>query len=104
MLQELAQLCSANLEWRRTLEPKFHEPRQQVNVAQVGFNRICRKRTLQLQVMLKMANMQFPHTQRYKFRFVQRLPYLLFVRSEEHTSELQSRENLVCRLLLEKKN
>src|SRR5690606_41949506 len=28
------------------------------------------------------------------------LPYS---RSEEHTSELQSRENLVCRLLLEKK-
>src|SRR5690606_39748642 len=27
----------------------------------------------------------------------------LEVRSEEHTSELQSRENLVCRLLLEKK-
>src|SRR5690606_40265430 len=26
-----------------------------------------------------------------------------FPRSEEHTSELQSRENLVCRLLLEKK-
>src|SRR5690606_41025725 len=25
------------------------------------------------------------------------------IRSEEHTSELQSRENLVCRLLLEKK-
>src|SRR5690606_40417826 len=25
-------------------------------------------------------------------------------RSEEHTSELQSRENLVCRLLLEKKD
>src|SRR5690606_41568021 len=29
---------------------------------------------------------------------------LIFLRSEEHTSELQSRENLVCRLLLEKKN
>src|SRR5690606_39735436 len=28
----------------------------------------------------------------------------LAARSEEHTSELQSRENLVCRLLLEKKN
>src|SRR5690606_41443225 len=28
----------------------------------------------------------------------------LYNRSEEHTSELQSRENLVCRLLLEKKN
>src|SRR5690606_42031990 len=27
----------------------------------------------------------------------------LLIRSEEHTSELQSRENLVCRLLLEKK-
>src|SRR5690606_40856481 len=29
-------------------------------------------------------------------------PHVL-ARSEEHTSELQSRENLVCRLLLEKK-
>src|SRR5436309_16135491 len=28
---------------------------------------------------------------------------LELARSEEHTSELQSRENLVCRLLLEKK-
>src|SRR5699024_11920023 len=28
----------------------------------------------------------------------------LLVRSEEHTSELQSRFDLVCRLLLEKKN
>src|SRR5690606_41853100 len=28
---------------------------------------------------------------------------LRIARSEEHTSELQSRENLVCRLLLEKK-
>src|SRR5690606_40353206 len=36
------------------------------------------------------------------------IKYLIFGnvlknRSEEHTSELQSRENLVCRLLLEKK-
>src|SRR5436309_14913080 len=33
------------------------------------------------------------------------LPLYQYVlpRSEEHTSELQSRENLVCRLLLEKK-
>ena len=29
---------------------------------------------------------------------------LTAVRSEEHTSELQSRGHLVCRLLLEKKN
>src|SRR5690606_40873008 len=33
------------------------------------------------------------------FRFV----FAPRARSEEHTSELQSRENLVCRLLLEKK-
>src|SRR5207302_4289724 len=30
-------------------------------------------------------------------------PVSTSARSEEHTSELQSRENLVCRLLLEKK-
>src|SRR5436309_11988454 len=30
-------------------------------------------------------------------------PSFAGTRSEEHTSELQSRENLVCRLLLEKK-
>src|SRR5689334_23957277 len=29
--------------------------------------------------------------------------YLLYLRSEEHTSELQSQFHLVCRLLLEKK-
>src|SRR5256885_8789873 len=33
-----------------------------------------------------------------------RLPILALPRSEEHTSELQSPCNLVCRLLLEKKN
>src|SRR5690606_39771600 len=36
--------------------------------------------------------------------FAGRKVVLFAVRSEEHTSELQSRENLVCRLLLEKKN
>src|SRR5690606_39893774 len=34
--------------------------------------------------------------------FCERMAHSLS-RSEEHTSELQSRENLVCRLLLEKK-
>src|SRR5438046_8114350 len=41
-------------------------------------------------------------------RAVQRAVFLLanfhHLRSEEHTSELQSLTNLVCRLLLEKKN
>src|SRR3712207_7448657 len=36
--------------------------------------------------------------------FVGILDRLQLVRSEEHTSELQSRQYLVCRLLLEKKN
>src|SRR5690606_36554068 len=35
--------------------------------------------------------------------FVLPLSMRTYERSEEHTSELQSRENLVCRLLLEKK-
>src|SRR3989442_14995212 len=33
-----------------------------------------------------------------------RVHYHRGIRSEEHTSELQSRPHLVCRLLLEKKN
>src|SRR5690606_4854315 len=37
------------------------------------------------------------------YRMVLVMPDNQTVRSEEHTSELQSRENLVCRLLLEKK-
>src|SRR5690606_408697 len=36
-------------------------------------------------------------------RLAQVPPVVGYGRSEEHTSELQSRENLVCRLLLEKK-
>src|SRR5690606_40044383 len=41
--------------------------------------------------------------QRLKKRGYVSLTELHLQRSEEHTSELQSRENLVCRLLLEKK-
>src|SRR2546430_7770421 len=37
-------------------------------------------------------------------KIVQSVPSSVLVRSEEHTSELQSQSNLVCRLLLEKKN
>src|SRR2546430_10053331 len=32
-----------------------------------------------------------------------KIPVVTILRSEEHTSELQSQSNLVCRLLLEKK-
>src|SRR3712207_8881460 len=43
------------------------------------------------------------HADRVQRRDVRRVG-LLHLRSEEHTSELQSRQYLVCRLLLEKKN
>src|SRR3712207_8348293 len=36
--------------------------------------------------------------------FVPQQTLIVLTRSEEHTSELQSRQYLVCRLLLEKKN
>src|SRR5207302_3805933 len=57
----------------------------------------------------------FPYTTLFRSTFEQPKGNLLQIRdtltqqvasvsrSEEHTSELQSRENLVCRLLLEKK-
>src|SRR5438270_10439875 len=41
-------------------------------------------------------------TQRERKQIIE-FPSLMFLRSEEHTSELQSQSNLVCRLLLEKK-
>src|SRR5690606_39641379 len=44
---------------------------------------------------------QKPERDPNDFRYTDLVGYI--ARSEEHTSELQSRENLVCRLLLEKK-
>src|SRR2546430_3342366 len=52
-----------------------------------------------------------PHAWRASLGVQRRLLHALtvsldasYARSEEHTSELQSQSNLVCRLLLEKKN
>src|SRR2546427_3776267 len=51
---------------------------------------------------LQLASGYLLRLDRYLFEWP--LPGLLpVVRSEEHTSELQSQSNLVCRLLLEKK-
>src|SRR5690606_39381336 len=44
---------------------------------------------------------EYFHT--YAFNTLRQVGANFELRSEEHTSELQSRENLVCRLLLEKK-
>src|SRR5438132_6336977 len=40
---------------------------------------------------------------RSPYTSTQRILAVVYVRSEEHTSELQSHSDLVCRLLLEKK-
>src|SRR5690606_40286834 len=50
-----------------------------------------------------MARTIWRNHKRYKETYFSTYKNMYFTRSEEHTSELQSRENLVCRLLLEKK-
>src|SRR2546427_1545278 len=47
-----------------------------------------------------LRSMKTAHRAGFEVRLVCRVPAK---RSEEHTSELQSQSNLVCRLLLEKK-
>src|SRR5690606_40107231 len=46
---------------------------------------------------------KFRDERRPRFGLMRGREFIMKDRSEEHTSELQSRENLVCRLLLEKK-
>src|SRR5438046_5331971 len=47
--------------------------------------------------------LEFPHDKRLGSQSRRRQSWRGALRSEEHTSELQSLTNLVCRLLLEKK-
>src|SRR3712207_7629398 len=66
------------------------------------------------QVCLRLLVLAEPDARAAEVREVKNLPVAvsnlardcqrLLIRSEEHTSELQSRQYLVCRLLLEKKN
>src|SRR5690606_5126969 len=61
---------------------------------------------IRLRVTLRVGLFLDIIVKRIGINFVVGVPIYLIVvvhRSEEHTSELQSRENLVCRLLLEKK-
>src|SRR3989442_4714254 len=52
--------------------------------------------------MLHLLTISYTHTHTHTHRHTHAY-YLFPTRSEEHTSELQSRPHLVCRLLLEKK-
>src|SRR2546430_3278596 len=54
--------------------------------------------------MLEEASIQVREAARELERYRETLDVDAARRSEEHTSELQSQSNLVCRLLLEKKN
>src|SRR5690606_24581207 len=65
---------------------------KQLNKSVVGFSK---------DVLSLFQNYSWPGNLRELSNVVKRAT-LLTQRSEEHTSELQSRENLVCRLLLEK--
>src|SRR3712207_8545935 len=61
---------------------------------------------LLMQQLLKEQLTTFSYAllpQTLSLQILRNLKYMLFFRSEEHTSELQSRQYLVCRLLLEKK-
>src|SRR2546430_4649842 len=51
----------------------------------------------------RVAAITGDHTNRVRKFTSEALGVSLRIRSEEHTSELQSQSNLVCRLLLEKK-
>src|SRR5207244_13165555 len=64
--------------------------------------------TLSLHDALPIFEVGAPHRRPdavddHGFRVQERRPVLVDLRSEEHTSELQSPDHLVCRLLLEKK-
>src|SRR6266849_6783818 len=59
--------------------------------------------TLSLHDALPISSAAFPKSPAFG-ETAPRMPTMPARRSEEHTSELQSRVDLVCRLLLEKKN
>ena len=60
-----------------------------------------------LQIWVNGANYNFPITPKFQQNYLNGIANTLWphnsIETEEHTSELQSRTNLVCRLLLEKK-
>src|SRR5438046_7619917 len=74
------------------------------SLADTSFQSITPRKTIEIQKRIVFAvELEFtlsslilqPETKKQKLHY--------FFRSEEHTSELQSLTNLVCRLLLEKK-
>src|SRR2546428_1333545 len=75
--------------------------------AYTDYHRMLLKEPIDVVCVLTPSGMHPIHAmdimQRYGKHIVVEKPLALRMRSEEHTSELQSRSDLVCRLLLEKK-
>src|SRR5207253_4990195 len=65
---------------------------------------VCSRSKLSMPISWATAACGTPRCSSRRFLVAAPLSDLVISRSEEHTSELQSRGHLVCRLLLEKKN
>src|SRR5690606_41453998 len=72
------------------------------NIAPERFDYTARYQDLKKQLLNLSKNFNSAFFESIEPNFIE-IHYNDQFRSEEHTSELQSRENLVCRLLLEKK-
>src|SRR5690606_40273656 len=68
-----------------------------------GGRRVLCRRVKEKYTSIKSRIHRFPVRTMCRVLGVHHSGFYAWLRSEEHTSELQSRENLVCRLLLEKK-
>src|SRR2546430_819827 len=92
----------ASLNPRYTIGSLIAEP---MHIYKVASGAEIRDRTTEL---LSVVGLRPEYIDRYPHEFSggqrQRIAVARALRSEEHTSELQSQSNLVCRLLLEKKN
>src|SRR5688572_31601074 len=92
---EIVALCMPPSAWNELMMPQTvpSRPMYGLVLLTVARNaRLCSSRSISL---------------RCETRIARREPSMIcsgLKRSEEHTSELQSQSNLVCRLLLEKKN
>src|SRR3712207_8901928 len=91
---------------RSTLFPYttlFRSRREQVADAQAGQRVLLRERADAHDVRRQRGGFVSGELRQGEERLVEHDRHLGQTRSEEHTSELQSRQYLVCRLLLEKK-
>src|SRR5437016_9666271 len=87
----------------RTLPPRLHAQQSKVTAFSPQFQVHASGKPMRIFGNKKLPFFQVrPHPSRIDAIAFDE--WLLHDRSEEHTSELQSLTNLVCRLLLEKKN